>query len=302
MTEAVAEAPRERRRFVDVVDRDSRSGPAASEHRVVIEPESSWKIVDFSDLWRYRELLFFLALRDVKVRYKQTALGAAWAILQPAMMMVVFTYFFHRLGKLGSGEIPYSLFACAGLLPWLLFSQAVTQSSNSIVGSERLISKIYFPRLLVPLASIGAVVVDFIVGCSLLVFMMAWKGFAPSVQFPVAFVALGALLLHAAAAGILLAALNVRYRDFRYVVPFGIQLLMFATPTIYMELPKEHGSFFGLLMFNPLTPLIQAFRVGLLGGEVPWVGLAVGLVSGVVAIVAACAIFRKVEDSFADVI
>jgi lipopolysaccharide transport system permease protein len=298
--EAVADTPVDRQ-IVDAAERASKSVSTA-EHRVVIEPESAWKIVDFADLWRYRELLFFLALRDVKVRYKQTALGAAWAILQPAMMIVVFTYFFHRLGKLSSGDMPYALFACAGLLPWMLYSQAVTQASNSVVGSERLISKIYFPRLLVPLASIGAVIVDFVVGSSLLIVMMAWKGFAPSLQSPIAFVALAALLMHASAAGILLAALNVRYRDFRYVVPFGIQLLMFATPTIYMELPKSHGAFFSVLMLNPVTPLIQSFRVGLLGGEIPWTGLGIGLVSGAAALVAACAVFRKMEDGFADVI
>jgi lipopolysaccharide transport system permease protein len=298
--EAVADTPVDRQ-IVDAAERASRSVSTA-EHRVVIEPESAWKLVDFADLWRYRELLFFLALRDVKVRYKQTALGAVWAILQPAMMIVVFTYFFHRLGKLSSGEMPYSLFACAGLLPWMLYSQAVTQASNSVVGSERLISKIYFARLLVPLASIGAVIVDFIVGCSLLVIMMAWKGYAPSQQFPIALLALAALLMHASAAGILLAALNVKYRDFRYVVPFGIQILMFATPTIYMELPSAHGTFFSVLMLNPITPLIQSFRVGLLGGEIPWMGLMIGVASGAVALVAACAVFRKLEDGFADVI
>jgi len=282
--------------------RPRRAPPAPSPLRVVIEPQSAWRFVDVADLWRYRELLFFLAMRDVKVRYKQTALGAAWAILQPAMMMIIFTYFFNRLGKLGSGQVPYALFACAGLLPWLLFSQAVTQASNSIVGSERLISKIYFPRLLVPFASIGAVIVDFFVGCSLLVVMMAWNGYAPSAQFPVALLALVALLLHATAAGTLLAALNVRYRDFRYVVPFGVQLLMFATPTIYMALPKEHGAAFAVLLLNPITQLIQSFRVGLLGGDVPWLGLMLGLASGVVVLVGAAAVFRKVEDSFADVI
>lgn len=298
---SIVEPPSERN-LIATDDRASQTAPAASEHRVVIERESSWKIVDFGDLWRFRELLFFLALRDVKVRYKQTALGAAWAVLQPAMMMIIFTYFFHRLGKLESGEMPYSLFACAGLLPWMLYSQAVTQASNSVVGSERLISKIYFPRLLVPLASIGAVIVDFIVGCSLLVFMMAWKGYPPSIQVPIALLALTAILLHASAAGILLAGLNVRYRDFRYVVPFGIQLLMFATPTIYMALPSGHGSLFSILLLNPLTPLIQSFRVGLLGGDVPWLGLSIGLVTGIVVLVAACAVFRKVEDGFADVI
>jgi lipopolysaccharide transport system permease protein len=303
MDEALMEAPA--RRIAELADRAEPNPDSPlndQRHRVVIEPESQWKFVDFADLWRYRELLYFLAARDVKVRYKQTALGAAWAIIQPAMMMIVFTYFFHRLGKLSSGDVPYPLFACAGLLPWMLYSQSMLQASNSIIGSERLISKIYFPRLLVPLASIGAVCVDFLVGCSLLVVMLIWNGHAPSVQFPIAILALAALLLHASAAGILLAALNVRFRDFRYVVPFAIQLLMFATPTIYMALPQNHGSFFSILLLNPITPLIQAFRAGLLGGEVPWLGLSLGLVTGVAALALACAVFRKQEDAFADVI
>ena len=298
MDKAVAKAAD----FSNPIDAADRRVVTAPSFRVVIESNSPWKFVDFQDLWRFRELLFFLALRDIKVRYKQTVLGAAWAILQPAMMMTIFTFFFHRLGKLSSGTMPYSLFAVAGLLPWMLYSQAVTQASNSIIGSERLISKIYFPRLLVPLASIGAVIVDFLIGCSLLVFMMAFHGYAPSAQFPVALLALTALLLHAAAAGILLAALNVRFRDFRYVVPFCIQLLMFATPTIYMELPKSHDPLFAVLLFNPITSIVQAFRVGLLGGDIPWVGLCIGFASGVIALVLAIVVFRRFEDGFADVL
>lgn len=275
--------------------------PAAEPPRTVIVPESPW-LIDVAELWRYRELLFFLILRDVRVRYKQTLLGMTWAILQPAMMMVIFTYFFHRLGRLGSGDVPYALFACAGLLPWMLFSQAVLKASISIVVDESLVSKIYFPRVVVPLASVGAVVVDFLIGCVLLAFMMAYYGYSPSAQFPVALLGLAGLLLHATAAGVLLAALNVRYRDFRYLVPFAMQLLMFATPTIYMVLPSSHGALSALLVLNPVAPLIQAFRAGLLGGDVPWPAVVAAFASGLVALVAASAVFRKFEDNFADVI
>jgi lipopolysaccharide transport system permease protein len=158
---------------VDHVGRAKDRASASSVHYTVIEPRTASGLGDFRELWRYRELLLYLCARDVKVRYKQTALGAAWAILQPAMMMVVFTYFFNKLGKLGSGELPYPLFACAGLMPWMFFSQAVINASNSVIGSERLISKIYFPRLFIPMATIGAAIVDFLVGCLLLATMMA---------------------------------------------------------------------------------------------------------------------------------
>jgi lipopolysaccharide transport system permease protein len=270
--------------------------------RTVIEPYSAGGFSDLGELWRYRELLLFHSVRDVKVRYKQTALGAAWAILQPAMMMTVFTFFFNKLGKLGSGGVPYPLFALAGLLPWMFFSQAVLNASNSVVGAERLISKIYFPRLFVPLASIGAAVVDFLVGGLLLLAVMAWYGAPPSLQFGTSLLAFLGILLLASGLGVLLAGLNVTYRDFRYVVPFAIQLAMFATPTIYMAIPPEYGAKFGLLLLNPMTPLVQAFRVGLLGGDVPWLGLTFGLVVGLATFIGGAALFRRIEDGFADVI
>jgi lipopolysaccharide transport system permease protein len=277
--------------------------------RTVIEPAGGWELVDVRELWRYRELLAALARRDVAVRYKQTALGAAWAVLQPAMMMVVFTVFFGRLAGLPSGEVPYPLFVLTGLLPWMLFTQAVSSAANSVVGSERLITKIYFPRLAVPFAAVAAAAVDFLVACGLLAVVAGgyavFTDFRPALSgqvllVPVVF-ALIALL--AAGLGTLLAALNVMYRDVRYVVPFLLQVGMFATPTIYLQPTGQPGRLMtALIAANPMASLVSAFRAGVLGGPVPWAGLAVAVAAGVLLFVAGCLYFRKVEDRFADII
>lgn len=277
------------------------AAPAASPHRVVIEPPRRWAVVDLKELWRYRELLLFLVWRDVKVRYKQTFLGAAWAILQPALTMAVFTIFFNRVAGLGTGDIPYPLYALCGILPWILFSTALTQATNSVVGSERLITKVYFPRLAVPLASVGAVVVDFLIGCGLLVVVALFYGFPPSAQIVLAPLFAGLIALTAAGLGILLSGLNVMYRDFRYVVPFFVQLGMFATPLIYM-LPENLGSRQWLMVANPLNALVDAFRQSWLGGPIPWVGVAVAAAAAALSLVVGCLYFRSVEDRFADVI
>jgi lipopolysaccharide transport system permease protein len=239
----------------------------------------------------------------VKVRYKQTVLGAAWAILQPAMMMAVFTIFFSRLAGMSSGDTPYPLFVLAGLLPWFFFSTAVANASNSVVGSERLITKIYFPRLAVPFASVGAAVVDFLVAINLLFVMMLAYETAPSWNVFLAPLIFAIVVLTATGLGTLLAALNVAYRDFRYVIPFLIQVGMFATPTIYMQPTGHEGrSIEWLLVANPMTSLITGFRACVLGGPIPWVGLAVALVISILIFIFGCLYFRKVEDRFADII
>ncbi len=272
-------------------------------HRTVIEPARGWQFINFRELWHYRELLFFLTWRDVKVRYKQTVLGAAWAILQPAMMMVVFTIFFGRMGGMSSGDMPYPVFVLAGLLPWFFFSTAITSAGSSVVGSERLITKIYFPRLAVPFSSVGAAVVDFLVAVSLLFVIMPVYGVAPSWNFFLAPFIFAVIVLAATGLGTLLAALNVAYRDFRYVVPFMIQIGMFATPTIYM-LPNGHEgrSIEWLLIANPMTSLIGGFRASLLGGPIPWLGLGAALALAILVFIFGCLYFRKVEDQFADII
>ena len=204
-----------------------------------IRPATGWQLINARELWQFRELIYFITWRDVKVRYKQTVLGAAWAILQPLLMMFVFTIFFGRMAGVSSGDLPYPLFAYAGLLPWTFFATAIAAAGNSVVGSERLITKIYFPRLAVPFAAVGAAVVDFVIAFGLLIAMMVYYRIAPGwgmLLVPVVFMT---IVLAALGVGTMLAALNVAYRDFRYVIPFLLQLWMFATPSVYMQVTNE---------------------------------------------------------------
>lgn len=289
--------------------------------RTTIRPASGWQWIDFRELWQYRELLYFLAWRDVKVRYKQTVLGAAWAILQPAMMMVVFSIFFGRLAHVDTGGLPYPLFVFCGLLPWSFFATAVANAGNSVVGSERLITKVYFPRLAIPFASVAAALVDFAVAFGMLVVLMAWYRVAPTWNLLLVPPLAVLFALAALGVGTLLAALNVAYRDFRYVIPFLIQIWMFATPTIYLEPadvpgpvsvinsdegseanPKSTPGLSVLLAVNPLTALVAAFRAAVVGGPLPWQMLGWSTAEVAVALVVGCFYFRRVEDSFADII
>jgi lipopolysaccharide transport system permease protein len=315
-------------------DEPQRPDAAADLPLTRIVPSGGFQPVNLMELWRYRELLYFLAWRDVKVRYKQTALGAAWAVLQPLLMMVVFTIFFGRLAGISSGKVPYPLFAYAGLLPWTFFSTAVTSAGNSVVGAERLITKIYFPRLAIPLAAVGAAIVDFLVAMGLLGVMMAYYRIAPGMGMLLLPLIFGLIVVTAIGVGTFLGALNVTYRDFRYVIPFLVQLWMFATPSVYMQVndapamatsaapttstaavasdaPRAvkappggapRGVLKAVLALNPMTGLITAFRAAALGGTVPWSQLGVSAVSAAVALVAGCLYFRRVEDSFADII
>lgn len=286
---------------------EARPTPAVP-HRTVIEPPRHWEWVNWGELWQFRELLFFLAWRDVKVRYKQTVLGAAWAVIQPAMMMVVFTVFFGRLAGVSTDGIPQPVFFLTGVLPWFFFSTAVTNASNSVVGSERLITKIYFPRLAVPFATVIAAAVDFLVASSLLVVVLAGYAIAgapiaPGWNLLMVPVVVGLIALIATGLGTLLAALNVAYRDFRYVVPFFVQIGMFATPLIYMHpTGTESGMLGWLIVLNPMNSLIESFRTCLLGGPVPFAGVAVAAAVGVAVFLAGCYYFRRIEDRFADMI
>lgn len=289
----------------------------------VITPPTGRSFVNVAELWRFRDLLYFLAWRDVKVRYKQTALGVAWAVLQPAMMMVVFTLFFARLAGVSSGGVPYPLFAYAGLLPWTFFSTAVAAAGNSVIGSERIITKIYFPRLAIPFAAVGASVIDFLIALGLLGGMMIYYGVKPGPGVWLAPLIYGLIVLSAVGVGTLLSALNVSYRDFRYVIPFLLQVWMFATPTVYMQVdptaPKPEpaltahadapstglaptGAVRAALALNPMTGLVGAFRAAVLGGPIPWTGLAGSSLCACGFFVAGCLYFRRVEDRFADII
>lgn len=267
----------------------------------VIEPPRSWQLLNVRELWQFRELIFFLAWRDVKVRYKQTLLGAAWAVLQPALMMVVFTIFFSRMAGLSTGDVPYPLFAFAGLLPWTFFATALTNGGNSVIGSERLITKIYFPRLAIPFASIGAATVDFAIAFAILLLLMPFWGFWPTATLLLVPLIFFIILLAALGMGTLLAALNVYYRDFRYVIPFLVQVGMFATPTVYMQPSGNETGIRALLMAaNPMTSLIAAFRAAVLGGNIPWSSVGISTAMAVLLFLAGCLYFRRVEADFAD--
>jgi lipopolysaccharide transport system permease protein len=279
------------------------SRTAAPSFAQVITPSQNWQMINFGELWQYRELLYFLAWRDVKVRYKQTILGAAWALLQPTLMMIVFTIFFSRMANLSSGGIPYPLFSYAGLVPWTFFATAISSAGNSVVGSERMITKIYFPRLAVPFAAVGAAVVDFFIAQALLLAMLVCYGVTPGRGLPLVLPLLFILGLAALGVGTLLAALNVYYRDFKYVIPFLIQIWMFATPAIYMQ-PRDEvvGSDRTILALNPLNALIAAFRNASLSQQVDWKAVAVAALLVAALFILGCLYFRRVEDEFADFI
>ncbi len=282
---------------------DRGAGESAEPARTVIEPPRGWQLINVRELWEFRELVYFLTWRDVKVRYKQTVLGAAWALLQPLLMMVVFTIFFSRMAGVPSGDLPYPLFAYAGLLPWTFFATAITAAGNSVVGSERLITKIYFPRLAVPFAAVGAAVVDFLIAFVLLLAMMAYYRIAPGMGLLLAPLIFGLIALAALGIGTLLAALNVAYRDIRYVIPFLVQVGMFATPAIYMQPRASGGGWVQVLLaLNPMTSLIAAFRASMLGGPIPLGQLGAASAAVALAFLVGCFYFRKVEDGFADII
>ena len=269
----------------------------------VIQPPSGWQALDLGELWKARELLFFLTWRDVKVRYKQTALGAAWAVLQPLMTMIVFSVFFGRLARVPSGSLPYPLFAFAGLLPWTFFANAVSGAGQSVVGSERLITKVYFPRLIIPIAAVGAGLVDLLIACGMLGVLMAYYGVAPGAALLLAPVPVVGLVLAAVGVGSFLAALNVAYRDFKYVIPFLVQLWMFATPTVYMQPGRMLSpAWRAVLPLNPVYGLIANFRAAVLGGPLDPYALSVSLSVSAALFVAGVFYFRHVERGFADII
>lgn len=267
----------------------------------VIEPRPGWQLINLRELWRYRELLLILAWRDIQVRYKQTVLGVAWAVLQPLATMVVFSLFIGRVAGAKSDGLPYPIFVFAGLLPWFLFANSVVAAAQSVVTNQSLVTKVFFPRLLIPLASVGPFVLDFLVGLGLLAIMMIGYGMVPGwglIAVPLLTVG---LVLAAIGVGTLLSALTVRYRDFRYIVPFMIQLWMFATPAIYLSAMDAVGPRLARwLPLNPAYGLIVNFRSAVLGDPFDWYSLFVSSAVAVAALLVGCFYFRRVERCFAD--
>ena len=269
----------------------------------VIEAKRGWRAIDLRELWDYRELLYFLVWRDVKIRYKQTAIGALWVILQPLVTAAIFAVVFGRFAHLKTNGVPYLLLTYSALLPWLLFANALTTSTKSIVENQALVTKVYVPRLLIPIAPVLAGLVDFAIGAVLLVGMMAWYGVVPSwhVALLPFFLLFG--VLAAIAVTLWLSALNVRYRDVQYTVPFLVQAWFFATPVAYSALlfPTDIRPWIGV---NPMAGVVQGFRWALFGEQAAQVGHIMLLSFGVVLVLLVGGIeyFRRVERSFADVV
>jgi lipopolysaccharide transport system permease protein len=268
--------------------------------KLIIE-NRRWTDLDLHDLWTHRDLFYLLAWRDVKVRYKQTLLGAAWAILQPLLTMIIFTLLFGKLAQVPSEGQPYAIFSYAGLLPWNFFVSAVTNSSNSLVNSTNLITKVYFPRLLVPTAAVAAALVDITIASLILLVLIPIYGVGihASLILYVPLVALTALT--AAAVGIWTSAINVKYRDVRYALPFALQMLMFLTPIIYPVsfLPERWR---WVLRLNPLSGIVEGFRDAIFGRPFNFTGIAISTATTLVLLAGAAYSFRRMEGEFADVI
>ena len=269
--------------------------------RTRIEPSGTWAI-DVRELWAYRELLGFLIWRDVKVRYKQTALGIAWAVLQPLVPMVLFTVIFGRVAKLPSDGVPYPLFTLAGLLPWQLFASALGGASGSVVGSSGLITKVYFPRLITPLAAVCAALVDFVVSLILLILLMTWYGWTPDAR--VALVPVFVLWAMLAAFGVALwtSSLNVRYRDVQYLMPFVTQVWLLASPVAYSLTLVSSSPWRVVYALNPMVGVVQGFRWALLGSAAPGEAMWPGIIVTLLITAGGLVYFRRTEDSFADLI
>jgi len=274
----------------------------AANNLTVIEPKKGWIRFDLKEIWKYRELFYFLTKRDIKVRYKQTFLGGLWAIIQPVFTMIVFTLFFGKLAKVPSDGIPYPIFVYAGLLPWTYFANALAASGNSLVGSANLITKVYFPRLIIPASASLAGLVDFFIAMLVLGFLMVYYQFLPSYGI-LLFPALVTLtFLCAVGVGLWLSALNVEYRDIRYAIPFLIQIWMFVSPVIYsVSIVGENYRW--LLAINPMGGVINAFRASLLGHQpIDWFLLSISAAIILFLLFSGMYYFRRMEKTFADVV
>jgi len=279
----------------------SRNDILGHDYLTVIEPSQGWRALNFKELWAYRELFWVLTLRDIKVRYKQTVLGVLWAVLQPVLTMLIFTVVFGGLAKIPSDGYPYAVFVFAALLPWTFFANAVTASSSSLINASNMVSKVYFPRLIIPLSSIGAGLVDLAISTGVLFALMAWFGVGWSLNLLFIPVLLLAVIFTALGVGTLLSALTVAYRDFRFVVPFLVQIWMYVTPVVYsVSLVPEKWQW--LLFLNPMTGVVEAFRSAFLDRPFDLPSIAISLVVSVLIFIVGVAYFERVERRFADII
>lgn len=268
----------------------------------IYRPKKTFSIEDLREIWRYRELLYFFTWRDLKVRYKQTIIGAAWAILQPFITMVVFTIFFGKLAQIPSDSVPYPIFVYVGLLFWQFFSSALSETSSVLISNQSIITKVYFPRLILPLSAVLTKFVDFAIASIILLGMMIYYGYLPHLGgFFLVPILLIITFMAAVGVGLFLAAINVKYRDVRYALPFFIQILLFLTPVIYPA--SIAGKYSWLLALNPMTGVIQSARAALLGTTpINWLLLGISFTACLVVLVIGTIYFKKVERYFADVL
>jgi lipopolysaccharide transport system permease protein len=272
-----------------------------SSFEVTIRARTGWQPVDFKEIFLYRELLAFLVWRDIKIRYRQTLLGGLWAVLQPLIAMFILTFIFNRLAGVSSDGPPYPLFAFAGLAPWTFFSTAVSQSSNSLVSNQALISKVYFPRVFIPLGAIGALLLDLALSLGLLFLLMLYYRWPVSVKLLWLPVFTLAAVLATSGSGLILSAFNVSFRDVKYAVPFLIQMGIFVTPVIY-PIRYIPGHWRILMGLNPMTGVVLGFRYSILGSASPWPIMGLSLAMSLAIFVAGLLIFRRMERRFADII
>jgi len=268
---------------------------------ITIKPSKPWSPLNLRTLWAYRELLYFLIWRDIKVRYKQTALGAMWAIIQPLIMMAIFTIFFNKLIRIPTDGIPSGLFYYAGMSLWMFFSNAVMSGANSLLGNTNLITKVYFPKLVIPSAAVFAAVVDFAISSVLLVALLIYYGYGETREVLLLLPISLLTTVLALGLGILFATLNAKYRDVRYVLPFLLQVWFFTTPIIYPAsvVPKQYR---WLLALNPLTGIVEAYRASLFGQRIHWQSLAYTMLFAVMLLSFSAYVFRRMEKSFAEVL
>lgn len=265
----------------------------------IIKPSKGWMPINLHELWEFRDLLYFFTWRDIKLRYKQTVLGFAWAIIQPFFAMVIFTLFFGNLAKMPSDGVPYPIFAYAALLPWTLFSESIIRSTNTMVMNSNIIKKVYFPRMALPISSVLSPVLDFTIAFVILILMMIYYGMMPT--FNVIWLPIFLLLALTTSLGVGLwtSALNARYRDLQYVVPFMIQIWMFASPVVYAAsmIPAQYQFLYGL---NPMAGVIEGFRWSLLGTNAPGMVIIASVIVSIIILVSGAFYFRRMEKTFAD--
>jgi len=275
--------------------------PQPDKPLITIEPSKGWVPLNLRDLWAHRELLYFLTWRDIKVRYKQTLFGVLWAILQPVFMMLIFTLFFGKLAGIKTGDIPYPLFAFAGLVPWTFFANSVTSGGNSLTSSAGLITKVYFPRMLVPIAAVAAGFVDFILAFIVLVGLMFYYRVTPTANMLMLPVLAALMMLFALGVGMWMAALNVKYRDIRFALPFLIQIWLFVSSVIAPStaVPEQWR---WLLVLNPMSGFIEGFRAALFGQQLNWTALGLSSAITLVVLFYSAHTFRRMEKNFADII